>query len=367
MSIEFEARGKIGDLALDAAFESDGRLTALFGHSGAGKTTIVNVIAGLRRLPHERVVVNGDVLSDTEQSIHLPPHKRRIGYVFQDARLFPHLTVRQNLLYGFYFARGKSRTSLGEVCALLGLRPLLKRGVGALSGGEKQRVAIGRALLAHPRLLLLDEPLASLDEARKQEVMPYLERLRDEAGVPIIYVSHSVAEVARLATTLVLVEAGKVTGQGQAQEMLSRLDLGLSEERDTAAVLEGTVAAHDSEAGLTTLKTGAGELRVPLMGKPEGAAVRALIRARDVMIATRRPSGLSALNVLPGTVKEIGQAHGPIVEISIHCGEATLVARLTRYSVDKLKLEPGRKVYGIVKSIAFDPATTGGAPQPDKS
>ncbi|XSG82976.1 MAG: molybdenum ABC transporter ATP-binding protein [Methyloligella sp. ZOD6] len=364
MSIDFEARGQIGDLALDAAFESDGRLTALFGRSGAGKTTIVNIIAGLRRLPHERVVVDGEVLSDTSRGIHLPPHKRRIGYVFQDARLFPHLTVRQNLLYGFFFARGKSRTSLAEVCALLGLSPLLARGVGALSGGEKQRVAIGRALLAHPRLLLLDEPLASLDEARKQEVMPYLERLRDEAGVPIVYVSHSVAEVARLATSLVLVEDGRVTGQGRAAEMLSRLDLKLSEERDTAAVLEGVVAAHDAAAGLTTVRTGAGDLRVPLIEKPEGTAIRALIRARDVMIATRRPSGLSALNVLPGVVAEIGAPHGPIVEIALTCGEATLVARLTRYSVETLKLAPGRKVYCVVKSIAFDPEATGRAPSP---
>ncbi|ODA66646.1 Sulfate/thiosulfate import ATP-binding protein CysA [Methyloligella halotolerans] len=362
MSIDFEARGRIGDLALDAAFRSDGRLTALFGRSGAGKTTIVNIIAGLRRLPHERVVVDGAVLSDTAQGIRLPPHKRRIGYVFQDARLFPHLSVRQNLLYGRYFARGETRTGLEEVCALLGLEPLLQRGVTALSGGEKQRVAIGRALLAHPRLLLLDEPLASLDEARKQEVMPYLERLRDEAGVPIVYVSHSVAEVARLATTLVLVEDGRVTGQGGAQDMLSRLDLGLAEERDTAAVLDGVVAKHDEAVGLTTLRTQAGELRVPLLAQNEGTPVRALIRARDVMIATRRPEGLSALNVLPGVVKEIGTAHGAIVEITIACGEATLVARLTRYSVDALKLAPGRKVYGIVKSIAFDPAATGAFP-----
>ncbi len=365
MTIGFEARGQVGDLALDAAFASDGRLTALFGHSGAGKTTIVNVIAGLRRLPKARVVVDGEVLSDTAQGIHLPPHKRRIGYVFQDARLFPHLSVRQNLLYGRFFARGDSQTGLEEVCELLGLSPLLKRGVGALSGGEKQRVAIGRALLAQPRLLLLDEPLASLDEARKQEVMPYLERLRDTAGVPIVYVSHSVAEVARLATTLVLVEAGKITGQGPAREMLSRVDLGLSEEQDTAAVLDGVVAAHDTETGLTTLETGAGALRVPLIARPEGERVRALIRARDVMIATRRPSGLSALNVLPGVVKEIGQAHGPIVEIALQCGEETLVARLTRYSVDALKLAPGRKVFGIVKSIAFDPAATGSAPRPE--
>jgi molybdate transport system ATP-binding protein len=362
MSLEVEAKGQIGDLALDASFASEGRLTALFGDSGAGKTTIVNVIAGLRRLPHARVAVDGEVLADTANGIHLPPHKRRIGYVFQDARLFPHLSVRQNLLYGRFFSKDRAETGLDEVCELLGLFPLLKRGVGALSGGEKQRVAIGRALLANPRLLLLDEPLASLDEDRKQEVMPYLERLRDAAGMPIVYVSHSVAEVARLASTLVLVEAGKVTRVGPAREMLSRLDTRLSEEQNTAAVLEGRVESHDSQSGLTTLATGAGRLRVPLMARPEGSPIRVLIRARDVMIATRKPEGLSALNVLPGVVKEIGQAHGPIVEITLACGEETLVARLTRYSVDKLKLAPGRKVYGIVKSVAFDPAATGSAP-----
>ncbi|MEG6509049.1 molybdenum ABC transporter ATP-binding protein [Methyloligella sp. 2.7D] len=361
MSIAFQAKGMIGDLTLDIAFQSEGRLTALFGPSGAGKSTIVNIIAGLLRPKQAKVTVDGTVLTDTAAGIGVPTHKRRIGYVFQEARLFPHLSVKGNLLYGRFFSGGDGR-SLEEVTALLGLDHLLDRGVGRLSGGERQRVAIGRALLAAPRLLLLDEPLSSLDEARKQEVMPYLERIRDEAGLPIVYVSHSIAEVARLATSVVLVERGHVLAAGPASEILSRIDLAVAEEAETGALVEGRIAAHEAETGLTVLETPAGDLRVPRLNRPQGASVRARIRARDVMIATKKPQGLSALNILPGTVTEIGQPHGPVIEIALQCGEARLVARLTRHSVDALGLKPGRKIYAVVKSIAFDPEATTGAP-----
>jgi molybdate transport system ATP-binding protein len=213
MSLTVDAFAELGDFTLDASFTSEGKITAIFGRSGSGKTSLINVIAGLIEPKRGRVVVDGAVLLDTMRSIDVPAYRRRVGYVFQEARLFPHLSVRQNLLYGHWFAgQGKRETSFEEVVDLLDLGPLLHRGTAKLSGGEKQRVAIGRALLASPRLLLMDEPLSSLDEARKQEVMPFLERLRDHARMPIVYVSHSVAEVKRLASTVVLLRDGRVAG-----------------------------------------------------------------------------------------------------------------------------------------------------------
>jgi molybdate transport system ATP-binding protein len=212
MSLEVDAKIRLGDFTLDAAFATKDKITALFGPSGAGKTSLINVISGLLKPEKGLVAVDRTVLLDTERGIDVPAHKRRIGYVFQERRLFPHLTVKQNLLYGRWFApRDLRRDSLDEVVDLLDLSPLLHRGTLQLSGGEKQRVAIGRALLSSPRLLLLDEPLSSLDEARKQEVMPFLERLRDHARMPIVYVSHSVAEVERLANVVVFMDAGRVT------------------------------------------------------------------------------------------------------------------------------------------------------------
>ena len=211
MSVDVVAQTQLGDFRLDASFKSDGRVTAIFGPSGSGKTSVLNVIAGLLRPERGRVAVDGAVLTDSEAGVFLPPHRRRVGYVFQDGRLFPNLSVKANLLYGRLFAGRKDGCgSVEEVVDLLDLGKLLRRGIQALSGGEKQRVAIGRALLASPRLLLLDEPLSSLDEKRKQEVMPYLERLRDEVRVPIIYVSHALAEIERLAGHVVSMSEGRV-------------------------------------------------------------------------------------------------------------------------------------------------------------
>ena len=240
---------------LDVHFRSGRGLTALFGRSGAGKTSVVNAIAGLIRPERGRIVVDGAVLLDTERGIYAPTHRRRVGYVFQEGRLFPHLTVRQNLLFGRWFAgRDPASAQLEDVVELLGIGPLLDRRPGRLSGGEKQRVAIGRALLACPRLLLMDEPLASLDARRKDEILPYLERLRDEADVPIIYVSHSVAEVTRLATTIVLISNGRVHAIGPVREVMGRADLyPLAGRFEAGAVLFVRVAAHDPRWGLTEL------------------------------------------------------------------------------------------------------------------
>jgi molybdate transport system ATP-binding protein len=356
MSLEVDVHHRLGSFALEARFSTDGRLTALFGRSGAGKTTLVNIIAGLVRPERGRVAIDGRVLLDTERGIELPRHRRRVGYIFQESRLFPHLTVRQNLLYGRWFTPSAERHErLEDVVALLGIEALLDRRPGRLSGGEMQRVAIGRALLASPRLLLMDEPLASLDEARKAEILPYVERLRDEARVPIVYVSHSVPEVARLATTLVLLSGGKVAAVGPAVEVMGRLDLfPMTGRYEAGAILEARVKAHDERYALTRLHSAAGELHIPRLDLAVGAPVRVRIRARDVMIGLNPPDALSALNVLPGRVAAISEGSGPIADIGLEVGGAKLIARVTRRSVEGLGLVPGRAVYAVIKSIAFD-------------
>src|SRR4051812_34108508 len=354
LSVAVEHR--LGDFRLDAAFDSEGGLTALFGRSGAGKTSLVNAIAGLIRPERGRITLDDTVMTDTGRGVFIPTRRRRIGYVFQEGRLFPHLTVRQNLLYGRWFASEKTRPGeIEHVVELLGISDLLARRPANLSGGEKQRVAIGRALLAHPRLLVMDEPLAALDEARKAEILPYIERLRDETRIPIVYVSHQVAEVARLATTLVVLSEGRVAAAGPTAAIMGRIDLfPLTGRAEAGAILQTRVAEHDVRFGLTTLRAAAGDLRVPYIDLRLGMPMRVRIRARDVMIAVEPPHGLSALNVLPGIVAEIGHADGPIVDIRLDCAGEALAARLTRRSVETLGLEPGRQVYAVIKSIAFD-------------
>ncbi|MGO8780553.1 MAG: molybdenum ABC transporter ATP-binding protein [Rhodomicrobium sp.] len=361
--IEADITHRLGRFTLDAKFAASGRIIALFGHSGSGKTSLINIIAGLIRPDRGRVAIDGTVLTDTAAGIFLPPHRRKLGTVFQEGRLFPHLSVRQNLLYGAWFARAAQKeTDLPRVASLLGIEQLLGRYPAALSGGEKQRVAIGRALLASPALLLMDEPLASLDEPRKLEIIPYLERLRDEARIPIIYVSHSVAEVARLSDTLVILEAGKVRAAGPTVELMQRLDLIPASAPDEAgALIEAVVQSHDAAYGLTALVSRAGTWRVPLLDAPPGQTVRMQIKARDVMIALTRPEAMSALNVIPATVAEIGPLDEPGVEIRLDCGGEALVARLTRYSVERLALRIGTPVFAVVKSVSFDRASLGAA------
>jgi molybdate transport system ATP-binding protein len=337
---------------LTARFSSAPGLTALFGRSGSGKSTLVDIIGGLIRPTRGRVAVDGQVLVDTDRGVFVPKHRRRIGYVFQDSQLFPHLSVRNNLLYGRWFARngGGASGDLASVVELLGIGALLERRPESLSGGEKQRVAIGRALLAHPRLLLMDEPLASLDEARRVEILPYIERLRDEAGVPIVYVSHSVAEVARLATTVVILTEGKVTAVGPVLDILPLADAG-----DAGGVLDATVARHDEAFQLTVLASTAGELQVPRLAAPVGSPVRAYIRARDVMISLRPPEEISALNVLAGRIAAIVPSpNGAQADVRLDCNGAALMARLTAKSVQRLALAPGRPVFAVIKSVSFE-------------
>jgi len=355
MTLSVDIRHRLGDFLLDARFETGVGLIALLGRSGSGKTSIINTIAGLINPDQGYVKIDDAVLVDKARDVVVPRHQRRIGYVFQEARLFPHLSVRQNLLYGRWFAPRRAGNEFDAVVDLLGIGALLERRPARLSGGEKQRVAIGRALLANPRLLLMDEPLASLDEARKAEILPYIERLRDQAHVPIIYVSHSIPEVARLASTIVLLNEGKVAAVGPTAEIMRRLDLfPLTGRAEAGALVEAAVERHDEEFGLTELRSRGGIWRLPRLEAPIGARLGLRVRARDVMVATSSPSNLSALNVLPGMVADIGSPQEAIVEVRLDCGGDVLIARLTRYSVQHLGLAPGRPVYALIKSVALD-------------
>jgi molybdate transport system ATP-binding protein len=361
MTLAVEIHHRIGRFTLDVRFSAGSGLTALFGRSGSGKTSTVNAIGGLVRPERGRIAVDDTILLDTERRIFMPPHRRRIGYIFQEGRLFPHLTVRQNLLYGRWFSPRDARyLGLEQIVDLLGIGHLLDRRPAGLSGGEKQRVAIGRALLASPRLLLMDEPLAALDDQRKAEILPFIERLRDELRIPIVYVSHSLREVTRLATTLVLIADGRVQAAGSPVELMSRLDLRPATGRyEAGALLEGHIGRHDNVLELTTLATTAGELRVPLLDLPAGTPIRVRVRARDVMLALAPPEGFSALNVLAGRVAELAPPDGAIVEVALSCGQGRLLARITRYSVERLGLRPGLAVFAVIKSVAIDHRSLG--------
>ncbi len=362
MSIEVDIRHKQGSFALDARFRSEERLTALFGSSGSGKTTLVNLIGGLIHPTKGRIVANGRTLVDTDQGILIPPHRRRVGYVFQEGRLFPHLNVRQNLLFGRWFTPRRERiASFEAVVGLLGIEHLLTRRPSTLSGGEKQRVAIGRALLADPQLLLMDEPLASLDDARKAEIYPYIERLRDEGGIPIILVSHSVAEIARLATAVVVLSDGRVTASGRAGDVLRHTSLlPQTGPTEAGALLDTRVLRHEDEYGLTVLEVRAGPLSVPRLDLPIGAPLRVRLRARDIILSLNPPETISALNVLRGTVSSIDEPDASSVDVTVDCAGDIIVARVTRKSVEGLGLTPGSEVHAIIKSVAFDQQTFGG-------
>jgi molybdate transport system ATP-binding protein len=355
MTVSVQVQHSFGGFGLDVAFEAPAGITVLFGRSGSGKTTIINAVAGLLTPDAGRIAIDGWVMLDTEARVALPVHRRRLGYIFQDARLFPHLSVRQNLLFGQFFApKSAPRADMGRVVEMLGIGPLLGRRPAMLSGGERQRVAIGRALLAAPRLILADEPLAALDEARKAEVLPYFERLRDEVSVPILYVSHAPAEVARLATTVVALEDGRVTGQGPAMQILGDPNLMPTGVRDAGALLQAVVVRHHDD-GLSELSAGGVPLFVPRVPHPRGASLRLRIAASEVILSRARPEGLSALNILPGVVEAIREGEGPGAMVSLDTPAGRVLARLTRRSVAAMDLRVGVECHAIVKTVAIAP------------
>jgi len=351
MSLSVALHHRFPGFVLDVSFDAPTGLTALFGRSGSGKTSVINAVAGILRPDRGRISANGAVVFDSAKAINLPPHRRHLGYVFQDARLFPHLTVRQNLRYGRWFAPKLPGPDFDQITDLLGLQNLLNRRPTALSGGEKSRVAIGRALLSNPALLLMDEPFAALDETRKAELLPYIEALRDQTKTPILYVSHALPEVARLATTIVVLDQGKVLRAGPATDLLADPELapklGL---RDAGAVLTATVTAQDAD-GLTELATMGGPLWLPRLSSPPGTRLRIRIAAQDVILSRHRPEGLSALNILQARISDIRLSeHGAVVQLAI--GPEHLLARITHRSANALGLAPGDAIFAIVKSVA---------------
>ena len=362
--LEVDVQQRLGNFQLQAKFASAAPVVALFGRSGSGKSSLINLLAGIAKADRGYIAYDGEVLLDTAAGIDVPPEARRIGYVFQDGMLFPHLNVRRNLAYGEnHVASGDRYIDRDKVITLLGLEDLLERRPANLSGGEKQRVAIGRALLSCPRLLLLDEPLASLDSTRKSEILQYIELLRDEFRIPIVFVSHAVEEVTRLADEIVLLDRGQVTATGGVEAIMGRLDLKpLTGRYEAGAVIEAVVASHDIANDLVSLAFNGGTFIVPGVGALVGERVRLRVRARDVSIATVKPSGISILNALPGTIIEISSGIGgvgPIVEVRIRIGDAVLIARITRYSANQLSLTVGQPVFALVKAISLDRHSVG--------
>jgi molybdate transport system ATP-binding protein len=365
--IEVALRHRFGrdGFALDLGFQAPAQgVTALFGPSGCGKSTVLAAVAGLLRPQEGRVVLAGEALLDTSARLFLPPERRRCATVFQDARLFPHLSVATNLLYGLRRApRGAEGPGFEEVVALLGIGRLLDRRPAGLSGGERQRVALGRALLARPRLLLMDEPLAALDAPRRAEVLPFLARLRDAARLPILYVTHALEEVDALADHLVLLEAGRVAAAGEVGALSARTDLPLlAARRDAGVLLRAVLRGHDAAAGLTRVAVPGAELVLPLRPEPPGTEVRLRIRARDVAVATAPQLGLSIHNVLPCRLTEIAPAGAPgEVFLRLDLGGSVILARVLREAVGRLGLEPGAPLFALVKSVTFDRAGPPGA------
>jgi molybdate transport system ATP-binding protein len=343
--------------ALDLAFEAAEGVTALFGTSGAGKSATLACVAGALRPDQGRIALDGEPLFDSAAGIDLPMERRGIGWVFQDARLFPHLSVEANLSYGLKRARGRRGIEFDPVVEVLGIAPLLARYPKSLSGGEKQRVAIGRALLSQPRLLLMDEPLAALDAPRKAEILPFVETAARAFRIPTLYVSHALGEVAQLADRMVVVEHGRVVASGSVAEVAATAGLSLFAGRaDSVSVIEAAIEAHDAARGLTRLRAGGAGLSVPTLAKPVGARVRALVLARDVLIATAEPKGLSARNLIPAEVVSLApQGEAVAVRLQLEGGPA-LLSNVTRDAASELKLAPGLKVWAIVKSVAVEDA-----------
>ncbi|WP_424134887.1 molybdenum ABC transporter ATP-binding protein [Roseomonas chloroacetimidivorans] len=356
--LEAALRHHFPGFVLDAAFATPTPgVTAVFGPSGCGKSTLLAAVSGLLRPEAGRVALDGMILLDTASRLMVPPEKRRCGMVFQDSRLFPHLSVETNLRYGLRRApRGADGPDFKEVVALLGIAHLLPRRPAALSGGERQRVALGRALLSRPRLLLMDEPLAALDAPRRAEVLPFLARVRDRFRVPILYVTHALDEVDRLADHLVLMEAGRVLAAGTVESLSARTDLPLlATRRDAGAVLACTLLDHDPARGLSRLGFAGGALRVPLREEVPGTPLRLRVRARDVSVATEEPRGLSVQNILPATLESIEPFAGHEAMLRLRVGQILLLSRVTADAVARLALRPGQPLWALVKSVAFAP------------
>jgi molybdate transport system ATP-binding protein len=355
-SIAARFRVEYGRFSLEAELELAGRgVTAIFGPSGCGKTTLLRCFAGLTRAVQGRLRVNGELWQDDAAGVWVPTHRRSLGVVFQEPSLFPHLSVQENLEFGMKRSAAASAPAFDAIVGMLDPRPLLTRRPAKLSGGERQRVAIGRALLVRPSLLLMDEPLASLDQRRKAEIFPYIERLREDIEVPILYVTHSLDEVIRIADHLILLNGGRVVASGPVGPTLARLDLPMAEADDASAVLDAVIGAQDDIYQLTRVDFTGGCLWIGRVDRALGAPVRARVQARDVSVALTPPMGSSIINVLPGELVQIADAGPERVNLQLQMGDggSVLLARITRRSRDALGLSTGMRVYAQIKGVAL--------------
>ena len=366
--IKFDVHKQLDTLSISAKFESQSHgVVALFGRSGAGKTSIINMFAGLIDPDGGHIEINGRTIFNSESGINIKTEQRRIGYVFQESRLFPHMTVRANLVYGRkHSPSDHSPIDFDQAVQTLGLGHLLAQKPATLSGGERQRVALGRALLANPDILLMDEPLASLDAPRKAEILHFIEIVRDTFNVPIVYVSHAIDEIIRLADTLVLLDEGEVLAVDSVEELTSRVDLWhLTGRYDAGSVIPALIKSHDTKYALTTLSFAGGTLRVPMIDASEGQSVRVKIRARDISLALQKPTGISQINILNGKIREIGTGEGQGEDITPHdiniCVDigVPLWVRITKLSLDQMKLSVGKEVYALIKSTSIDRQSLG--------
>lgn len=371
--LQVTARKRIGRFAVDCDIDLPlSGVTALFGASGSGKSTLINLVAGLLRPDAGRIAIGTRVFHDSAANIDVPVEQRELGVVFQDDRLFPHLTARQNLLFGLRRAGARAQTprvTPDAVIALLDVGALLDRRPHTLSGGERQRVAIGRALLAQPRLLLMDEPLAALDAPRKAEVLPYLERLRDDFDVPVLYVSHAIDEVLRLARRVVVLDRGRVTAAGDIDDVLQQPAVArLFPAIEAGSVLPCVVRGHDAHYALTLLDVAPGvTLRVPRVELPPGTALRVRIPARDVALALSQPMDVSTVNRVPGSIVGMSPIDGALVDVRVRLGttgDVVLRSRVTLEAAERLALAPDLPVWCLIKSVALDRATLLLPPQP---
>ena len=351
--LDLSVRRRQGTFQLDVTLAAGPGITALFGPSGSGKTSLINMVAGLSQPDHGRIVVDGRVLFDAEARIDVAPERRRLGYVFQEGRLFPHLSVKANLAFGWQRVPAEERSvRFDEVVEVLGIGHLLDRHPSGLSGGEKSRVAIGRALLASPRILLMDEPLASLDASRKAELLPFIGNLARQFAIPILYVSHAMDEVLGLADTLALMDAGRVVADGPVEDLFARPDLrGFSGYRDAGAVVRATISHHDDRFGITALSFSGGTLLVARVNLPAGSMVRLRIAARDVSLAIEPPRQVSIRNILPARVVSLALSSNHLIDVMLDCGGTTIWSQITSLAQSTLGLTPGLQVFALFKAL----------------
>lgn len=351
--LDVDIKYKKNDFFLDVKFAFPSGVIGVFGKSGAGKSTFISILSGIIKPDQGYIKAAGATVFDSVEKINLAPHKRKIGYVFQDSLLFPHLSVKANLLYGFKLNKtSEQKISLDHIINLLGVESLLERKPMTLSGGERQRIAIGRALLAQPQMLLMDEPLASLDLQRKLEILAYIELLRDEINIPIVYVSHSIAEISRLADTIVMMVDGKSVASGPLNDVVNQLDFNLVDQYATCSILDATIVEHID--GLTHLTFSGGELWIPFLDKKIGTNVRTRIMAKDVALSIHKPEGISTLNILKSTIVSINSQNDTHADIHLMVSKFKLSARLTNRSIKLLDLNAGCEVYALVKSVSFE-------------